>query len=229
MTNPDLALLRLHVEAVWYLSLPDLHTSDNDLLEAVQPPWSLYLACLTDGQRIGLWKADVAASAREDLIGRAEAALALPADEAVEDKRISREVALIQRDSPRLDSEIARMIARRLTTEDAALLDGFADQPAEHYLSEERAPLFGVMEEDRLVCLAHSARKRDHVCELGIDTLPAARRRGYALAATLLWADAVATEGREPFYSALAENTASLALAHAAGFRPFAYGVSLSS
>ena len=57
---------------------------------------------------------------------------------------------------------------------------------------------------------------------MGIDTLPEARRRGYALAATIVWAQTVLREGLVPIYSALAENTASLRLAAAAGYRPFA-------
>jgi RimJ/RimL family protein N-acetyltransferase len=59
-------------------------------------------------------------------------------------------------------------------------------------------------------------------CELGIDTLPEARRRGYALAATIVWTRAVMQEGLVPLYSALAENTASLRLAAVAGYRVFA-------
>ncbi len=225
----DLALLQLHVEAVWYLSLPDLHTGDVTLPDAVQPPWSLYVARLTNGQRVRLWRATVADSAREHLIAQAEAALARsPEEAAAADERVSREVALVQREPPRLDSNAAKLIARRLTAEDTELLGTFT-RYVDYYLSEECAPVFGVVEDGQLVCLAHSSRRREHACELGIDTLPAARRRGHALAATVLWAEAVAAEGREPFYSALATNAASLALAHAAGYRPFAHGVSVQS
>jgi len=44
----------------------------------------------------------------------------------------------------------------------------------------------------------------------------------YALAATILWTRAVLQEGLVPIYSVLAENTASLRLADAAGYRAFA-------
>jgi predicted GNAT family acetyltransferase len=74
----------------------------------------------------------------------------------------------------------------------------------------------------RLLALAHSSRRTAQACELGIDTLPEARRRGYALAATMLWTRAILDEGLIPFYSALAENSTSLALAAAAGYREFA-------
>lgn len=226
---PDLTLLRLHVEAVWHLSLPDdTHAGDNTLPAAVQPPWSLYVAHLADGLPVRMWRADVADPARERLIAQAEAALASSPEEAAVDERVSREVALVRREPPRLDINAASMIARRLAAEDGDLLSRLT-QYVDYYLSEECAPVFIVVEDGRIVCLAHSSRRREHACELGIDTLPDARRRGYALAATVLWAEAVAAEGREPFYSALATNAASLALAHAAGYRPFAHGVSVES
>ena len=60
-------------------------------------------------------------------------------------------------------------------------------------------------------------------CELGIDTLPEARHQGYALAATILWTQAVLQERLVPIYSADAFNTASLRLADAAGYRAFAW------
>ncbi|HEX8032978.1 MAG TPA: GNAT family N-acetyltransferase [Ktedonobacterales bacterium] len=224
----DLALLRLHVEAVWHLTLPDIHNGDNTLPETVQPTWALYLARLTDGQQVRLWRADVAETARKHLLARAEAALALSPDDSIVDERISREVALVRREPPRLDSQAASLIARRLTGDDRELLSRLT-QYVDYYLGEECAPVFIVVEDGRIVCMAHSSRRREHACELGIDTLLDARRRGYALAATVLWAEAVAAEGREPFYSALAENSASLALAHAAGYRPFAHGVSVES
>ena len=75
--------------------------------------------------------------------------------------------------------------------------------------------------------MAHSSRRTTEACELGIDTLPEARRRGYALAATVVWSAAIRAEGLTPIYSALAENTASLRLAAAAGYREFARGVTL--
>ena len=48
------------------------------------------------------------------------------------------------------------------------------------------------------------------------------------LAATVVWAALVAGEGLAPIYSAFAENAASLALAVAAGYRPFARAAQVS-
>jgi RimJ/RimL family protein N-acetyltransferase len=92
----------------------------------------------------------------------------------------------------------------------------------EYYFHPDRRPLIGVIIEGRLLSLAHSSRRTAEACELGIDTLPEARRKGYALAATLPWAVSVAQEGLVQFYSASADNTASLGLASAAGYRAFA-------
>jgi predicted GNAT family acetyltransferase len=79
----------------------------------------------------------------------------------------------------------------------------------------------------RLLNQAHSSRRTAEACELGIDTLPEARRRGYALAATVAWSASILAEGLVPIYSAFAANTASLRLAHGAGYRPFARAIML--
>jgi hypothetical protein len=73
-----------------------------------------------------------------------------------------------------------------------------------------------------LLSVAHSSRRTAQACELGIETRPEARRQRYALAATVVWSAAINDEGLTPIYSALAENTASLRLAVAAGYRVFA-------
>lgn len=73
-----------------------------------------------------------------------------------------------------------------------------------------------------LLSLAYSVRSIPEACELSIETRPEFQRRGYGLAATLVWADMVRQNGHVPLYSALASNTASLALAYKAGYRPFA-------
>ena len=90
-----------------------------------------------------------------------------------------------------------------------------------------KRPLIGVVVDGRLVSLAHSSRRTLEACELGVDTLPEARRQGYALAVTIVWARMVLQEPLVPLYSALASNEASLALAAAAGYRAFAHVVTL--
>lgn len=225
-------LLRRHVEAVWWLALPPLDGEHVTLPAAgARPPWALYLGELRAGGegeqpigRVHLWRHDVPVADRARLAARADAALAQPPTAPLADG-VEREVALIQTAAPALSLDVAARIARPLTAADRPLLAAFWPGEDVALLNPIRAPLYGVVVDDRLLTLAHSSRRTAHARELGIDTLPEARRRGYALASTLLWA--AAAEGVIPFYSARADNIASLALAHAAGYRPFAAGASI--
>lgn len=224
----ELEMLRIHVEAVWGVRLPALDAGDVTVaLESVAPPWSLYMGTLASGL-VRIWRRDVAAHERAGLVKRALAALAPPA-ETPNSEDAGREVALRRVEASQINVTLASRLARRLTIADTELLDEFEENSASYYLAPERAPVFGVVEQGRLVSVAHSSRRTAEACELGVETAPDARTRGYALAVTVLWAEAVAAEGIEPIYSALAENTASLALAHAAGYRPFVRSVHLRS
>ncbi len=221
MVAADRTLLRLHIEAVWGVRLPALVGSDIDLLqESSQPSWKLCAADITGG-RIHIWRPDVSAVERELLRQRADDAVALPPVVAPL-PGVSREVALALVATPRLDEGTARTIARPLTSQDQALLETFHPGACDDYLHPERQPLIGVVIAGQLLSLAHSSRRTQEACELGIDTVPEARRKGYALAATIVWAQTVLREGIVPIYSTLAENSASLRLAAAAGYRPFA-------
>jgi RimJ/RimL family protein N-acetyltransferase len=219
MFSQNHILLRLHVEAVWHVQLPALLADDVDLLQdAPQPAWKLYAAELAEG-RVCIWRPDVAPPEREALRLQVNEALAFPLTSL---SGVSREVAFSQVARPRIDREAARRTARLLTSLDRALLEAFFTELPDDYFQPEKQPLIGGVRDGRLLSLAHSARRTAEACELGIDTLPTARRQGFALAATILWAQTVRQEGLIPLYSALAENTASLRLAEAAGYRPFA-------
>ncbi len=231
--DDDQSWLRLHIGAVWGVSMPPLSPGMGDVRlepEGTPPPWALYLGELTaNGGRIHIWRSDVTPGERARLLGRGAGALATtPAPT----PGARCEVALRPMAAPRITLDAARQIARRLNRDDpaeCALLMAL-EATSHHYADEEaiRAavateydPLIGVVVEGRLLALAHSSRRTAQACELGINTLPEARRQGYALAATVAWAQLVADEGLAPIYSAFAENTASLALANAAGYRPF--------
>jgi hypothetical protein len=221
-TSRDLQLLRLHVEAVWGVRLPPLALGDADLpSRGVTPPWTLYLAKVASGH-VRIWRSDVKNVERVALLTRAEQALALPATSPTP-AGISREVALRQAERPKMSAAMARGIARPIAPHECVLVDAFEPGASAYYLATaDRAPIFGVVVDGRLLSIAHSSRRTAAACELGINTSPEARRRGFALAATVMWTEAVAAEGLVPLYSALAENAASLALAAAAGFRRFA-------
>src|SRR5579884_1078926 len=225
MFSPNHSLLRLHVEAVWYVQLPTLLSTEIDLLQnAPQPAWKLCAAELDVG-RIYIWRPDVVPSERAVLRQRVDEALTFPLAPL---SGVSREVAFSQIARPRIDEAAAHHIARLLTPSDRSLLALFQTEEPAEYFRPERQPLIGVVRDGHLVSLAHSARRTTEACELGIDTLPTARRQGFALAATVLWTETVRQAGLVPLYSALAENTASLHLAEAAGYRPFARAVTFT-
>ncbi len=221
MVSTGRTLLRLHVEAVWGVRLPPVVENDGELLpESAWPSWKLWAGDIAGG-RVYIWRPDVKASEREALRLRANEALDLPPT-ATPKAGISREVAHCLTASPRLNIETARSIAGPLTSRDRSLIKVFQRGSSDYYLHRERRPLIGVVTAGRLLSLAHSSRRTKEACELGIDTVAEARRKGYALAATIVWTREVMQEGLVPRYSALAENTAYLRLAAAAGYRVFA-------
>lgn len=222
----DRTLLRLHVEAVWGVQLPPVTELDLTLLpESVRPDWRLYAAGIA-GSTIAIWRPDVQLAEREHLLMRLCEVAALPPGSALP-PGIDHEVALRLAAEPAVTLDAAGRIARTLAPVDRALLEQFEPGSAAYYLQEQRRPLIGVVVAGQLVSVAHSSRRTARACELGIDTLAEARRRGYALAATVVWSAALHQEGLVPIYSALAENTASLKLARAAGYREFAHALTL--
>lgn len=215
------ALLRLHVEAVWGVKLARIEQNEMSLLpESARPDWQLYAADLTEG-RVLVWREDQASAERAALFARLEDAWRLP-ELGPLPPDISREVAFHLVAEPKIDLPAAQQIVRPLTSDDYALIEAFQPGEAEAMLRPELRPLMGVVVNGRLLSLAHSSRRTVEACELGIDTLPEARRRRFALAATVAWSAAIVEEGLTPLYSAFAENSASLRLAVAAGYREFA-------
>jgi hypothetical protein len=220
MESTDRTLLRLHVEAVWGVRLPSFALNDIELLrDGSQPSWNLCAADLAEG-RLYIWRPDVNALEREALRLRGSEALAF-APLGTPIPGVNREVALSLVDPPLLDEAIARSIARPLTEKDRSLVEAFQPDAHDDFFGLQRQPLIGVVISGRLLSLAHSSRRTPEACELGIDTLPEARRKGYALAATMVWTQAILRESLVPIYSADASNTASLRLADAAGYRNF--------
>ena len=216
----DREFLRLHLEAVWGVSLPTLAGADVELLaDGAQPPWSLYRACLAGGDAVAVWRAGVTPAERADLLQRAGAA-GLRWER---DLQMRREVAL--RLAGSASHTPVSPAARLLTNADVALVEAFEVGSAPYFLAAEQAPCYGMVADGLLVSIAHSSRRTAVACELGVETLPAVRRHGYALAVTTAWSAAILREGLTPIYSALAANTASLGLAAKAGYWLVAEGV----
>jgi GNAT superfamily N-acetyltransferase len=220
------ALLRLHIEAVWGVQLLHIINNNVELLQASPlPPWKLCAAEM-ESDRVNIWRPGITATEQDELLIQANEALKLSPTESAA-PGISREVALYQVTLPTISIITARMLARPLTSHDQSLVEGFQPGSVGYYFHPKRRPLIGVVVAGRLLSLAHSSRRTADACELGIDTLPDARRKGYALASTVLWAALVAQEERVPLYSAFADNTASLGLATAAGYRIFVRAVTI--
>jgi hypothetical protein len=221
MALSDRTLLRLHVEAVWGVRLPAPLLEDTDLLiDGVRPDWRLCAADLAQG-RICIWRPDVPATERAALRGRVSETLAFPPDGA-ELTGVHREVALAQAADPRIDAATARAVACPLSDADRAQVEAFEPGECDYYYDPRRRPLIGALVAGQILSIAHSSRRTAEACELGVFTLCEARRKGFALAVTVMWTRAVVREGLLPLYSADASNAASLRLADAAGYQAFA-------
>lgn len=216
MVLNDRAFLRLHVATCWGVRVPPLAGKDRIALPAGRrPPWSLYVARVGSGlievQPHGMpYDAHQAARLRE--------ALTLDPTTTA-DANLRREVVL-RLAGTALAPIAAPFEARRIARHELALMESFDVGAASYYLlAPARAPVFAAIEQGRVLAVAHSSRRSAVACELGIETRPAARRKGYARALTRLWSAAVLAEGLTPIYSANAANAASLALAATAGYR----------
>lgn len=221
MVSRNRILLRLHVEAVWGVQLPPIEHDEVELLPTSNlPSWKLCVAEVADRQ-VFIWRPAVALAEREALLARVTEARRLPPTAALP-PGLSREVALQLTATPTVEVATAQRLTRLLTPSDYALVEAFDPASAADLLQSTCYPFVGVVVEEHLLSLAHSSRRTVEACELGINTLPEARRKGYALAATVAWSTAILQEGLTPLYSALAENIASLNLAQAAGYREFA-------
>ena len=220
-------LLRLHIEAVWGIQLPSIDQNDIELLSTGrQPGWALYVADL-NSERIAIWRPDVAPTERQELLTRINEALKASSTLNI-DPQIDREVAFHYTDPPTISITTAQEIARRLSSEDQELIKAFDPDAYADFFHRETQPFIGVIKDGKLLSVAHSSRRTVEACELGILTHPEARRKGYALAATIVWTRAILQEKLVPIYSADASNTASLQLANAAGYQAFARGASIN-
>jgi RimJ/RimL family protein N-acetyltransferase len=220
----DRTLLRLHVEAVWGLTLPPLEDTLSELVLRtslpVLPPWSLYLGTFGEEQ-VAFWNPKVEPEERDQLLHRAHQT-GVAWDSTL---RMRREIAFHAPVVSQEQQAQAHQSARVLASADSALIDAFEPGSAQYFLQPSCAPCIGVVIADRLVSIAHTSARTPRACELGINTLEGERRQGYANAATTLWTALVAQEGLVPVYSAFARNTASLRLAEAVGYSQAINGV----
>ncbi len=88
------------------------------------------------------------------------------------------------------------------------LIDGRSTSAREHLF-----PLFptwtAVVADGRILSMCSTVRQSDKGAEAGVDTAAKHRGRGFATAATTLWADKMKQPGRSLFYSTSHDNTSS--------------------
>lgn len=217
----DRELLRLHLEAGWDITLPALDETAHELtLTQPLPPWSLYLGAFANEQ-VALWRPDVLPERRVVLLQHARQA------DVVWEQALGMRCEVVFRAPLISTQQLARaqQVARLLSADDVDLITAFEADSALYFLDPRKAPCIGVVVAGRLVSIAHSSRQTPFACALGINTLPEARGRGYAAAATTVWTAIVQRQGQEPLYSAFAWNTASLRLAQSVGYLPRINGV----
>jgi GNAT superfamily N-acetyltransferase len=102
----------------------------------------------------------------------------------------------------------------RVTRVNADLLRTFPDWRDE---VDERQPFMVAVENGSAVALCSSVRITGAAHAAGVETLPAARRRGLASQVVAAWARAVAELGAIPLYSTSWDNVASQAVARRLG------------
>jgi hypothetical protein len=217
----DRELLRLHLEAVWNITLPVPNRAAQaiNMSEGVVP-WSLYLASFAGEHRrqLAIWRPDIEVGERPRLLDKAQAAG--PVWDVTLQMR--REVVFHYPSSRTLSRQLpqAKLLARDLSADDARKVDTFETDSDAYFLDPAHAPCIGVVFNGRLMSIAHSSRRTAAACELGVNTLLEARRQGFAAAATVMWTAAVHQLGLVPIYSAFAWNASSLRLATSVGYRP---------
>lgn len=78
-------------------------------------------------------------------------------------------------------------------------------------------PAFGIIVDDKLVCVCESSKENGEAAESWVRTLESYQRRGFAKQATLAWAYNLQQQGKTPFYSHKGDNFQSLGLARSLG------------
>jgi GNAT superfamily N-acetyltransferase len=86
----------------------------------------------------------------------------------------------------------------------------------------DRGAGYSLYHKNQLACTAYSAFVMDHMLELGIETIPEFRGKGYAQQTCAALIDYCLDNGYEPVWACKLENTGSYKLAQKIGFEPSA-------
>jgi RimJ/RimL family protein N-acetyltransferase len=216
-TNSD--LMRLHVEALF------THDAEGHVVRVNEPDGALaprfFLGSTTDGA-VWRFRHDVGHDVRREL----EAAASQ--DDVLRDHGIgartgpSRYAEILARSAPVqrtwigpafcFPHELPATIDTMLVTEANAEL---LRPHLEAWVPDARLnpPLFARTVDGRAVAVCCSVRRTDMAHEVGVETAPSYRGRGYAAQVVTAWARAVRAMGRVPLYSTSWQNEASRAVA----------------
>lgn len=94
-----------------------------------------------------------------------------------------------------------------VTSDDRAALETHFGWAIEEW--DEIQPVVVVVEDGIAVSICHSPASSNRVAEAGVETVEAARGRGYAVDVVAGWATAMRAAGRLPLYGTTWENAAS--------------------
>lgn len=92
--------------------------------------------------------------------------------------------------------------------------------------------VYGILEETKIVSVAYAHRTgimEDQVADLGVETAPGYRRRGYAQTVVAAVVAEMARNGGESYYGCRPDNHASAATARSVGFVPYGRNLVVSS
>jgi GNAT acetyltransferase len=109
-----------------------------------------------------------------------------------------------------------------VVVEDEALLQRHFRGWVTGEISEGRAPVVAVFENEDPVSVCFCARSSEVAAEAGVETAAPFRGRGFATRVTAAWALAIRASGRIPLYSTSWDNNASLAVARKLGLITYA-------
>lgn len=105
--------------------------------------------------------------------------------------------------------------ATELSQAERPLLERYLEGWARDF--EASRPIAAVVVDGAAVSVCGNARRLSPAVEAGVETAEAYRNRGYARAATALWASAIRREGMVPLYSTSWDNVASQRVAASLG------------
>ncbi len=107
---------------------------------------------------------------------------------------------------------------QRVESDDDPLMATFPEWRGE---VSQRQPFVVAVDDGRAVAVCCSVRITPVAHAAGVETLPDARRRGFASRAVVAWAKAVAESGAVPLYSTSWDNGASQAVARRLGMHRY--------